>query len=657
MATFIPNITDVIPMPLLYQPNIQFLIQSGLYAKQQYNASLQKINEVYGEYAKSPIFNSAVNQRRNEYIQSLNDYIDKFKHLDLRDPSVVQEFGNLFKPIANDALIVNHMSISRQYLNMKDEFNYLKNTQGIREYDKDGNLIDLRTYDSKTEAAIDGLMNYYANLKLEDAMNYKMYLPVLRTYNVQELLRKKTLEFYKEFKGAKESEIYVLDHDTGKVYNITDLNGAILPPMVGGVASSAGYTISGGSVSVIQQQPVTANQQPGAEKQQTAVSGGGQASGFQQVKAGRIMYVVNKSGGDKKVVDIYNYLTEYISNDPMFKEHYKNEAMADYLNVWASTGYDSAKTMQYITNDINNYKKELFTHFDFYLGLSNMIEEQKKRISDEMQALNYSGLDPLSAMVLYQKEALLEKYNTLSEVKNNINKSIEDKKSILENEIKISDMNLLASLPSIANYSGILRNYTHSLNASISLARNMIDESVQTLSSGIGDAVASLPHVPGLGGLGGGANKNNQIVPVKKSYNLEKVKTDKQGNIVKDTQGNALKENRTTYIPNYIDPNSLANKDLGKTVEDYLKSVNNNQNINIRYIDNPKEITDVNAKNIINTLNTEFANLTKTLDNTTNTNGVIVNGYPYEADGKFYVPVGVMLNGNLQNLIYEITFK
>lgn len=635
MATFIPNITDVIPMPLLYQPNIQFLIQSGLYAKQQYNASLQKINEMYGEYAKSPIFNSSVNQRRNEYIKSLNNYIDKFKHLDLRDPSVVQEFGNLFKPIANDALIVNHMSISRQYLNMKDEFNYLKNTQGIREYDKDGNLIDLRTYDSKTEAAIDGLMNYYANLKLEDAMNYKMYLPVLRTYNVQELLRKKTLEFYKEFKGAKESEIYVLDHDTGKVYNITDLNGSVLPPMVGGVASSASSSAS--SVSVIQQQPGTANQQSGAQNQQTAVSGEGQASGFQQVKAGRIMYVVNKSGGDKQVVDIYNYLTEYISNDPMFKEHYKSEAMADYLNVWASTGYDSAKTMQYITNDINNYKKELFTHFDFYLRLSNMIEEQKKRISDEMQALNYSGLDPLSAMVLYQKDALLEKYNNLSEAQNNINKSIEDKKSILENEIKISDMNLLASLPSIANYSAILRNYMHSLNASISLARNMIDESVQTLSSGIGDAVASLPHAPGLGGLGG-ANTKQPSIHYYSYVDLP------------------LKDNQTKRINqiNYINPNDFSGKNAPDVILEKLNEINKDNGVKFTYVSDPNKDIEINNLRVFDAIDAQLQKVTDNADNITNVYGQTAYGYPIDYNGKYYLPVAILLNGKREHYLYEI---
>lgn len=637
MATFIPNITDVIPMPLLYQPNIQFLIQSGLYAKQQYNASLQKINEMYGEYAKSPIFNSSVNQRRNEYIKSLNDYIDKFKHLDLRDPSVVQEFGNLFKPIANDALIVNHMSISRQYLNMKDEFNYLKNTQGIREYDKDGNLIDLRTYDGKAEAAIDGLMNYYANLKLEDAMNYKMYLPVLRTYNVQELLRKKTLEFYKEFKGANESEIYVLDHDTGKVYNITDLNGPVLPPMVGGVASSASSSAS--SVSVIPQQPGTANQQSGAVNQQTAVSGEGQASGFQQVKAGRIMYVVNKSGGDKQVVDIYNYLTEYISNDPMFKEHYKNEAMADYLNVWASTGYDSAKTIQYITNDINNYKKELFTHFDFYLRLSNMMEEQKKRISDEMQALNYSGLDPLSAMVLYQKDALLEKYNNLSEAQNNINKSIEDKKSILWNEIKISDMNLLASLPSIANYSAILRNYTHSLNASISLARNMTDESVQTLSSGIGDAVASLPHAPGLGGLGG-ANTKQPPIPYYSYVDLF-------------LNGNKKQIKQI----NYINPSDFSEKNAPDVILEKLNTINENNGVKFTYVSDPNIDTKIKNSGVFNVIDAQLEKLYNTADNTTNVYGQTAYGKPILYENKYYLPVAILLNGKKEHYLYEIKPK
>lgn len=412
MATYLPNVTDSVPMPLLYQPNIQFLIQSGMYAAQRYQAVLNKMNEVYGQYAEKPILNPEVDKRRDNYIKEMQVYIDKFKNVNLLEPEVITTFTDIFKPIAKDPLIYYHMKNTEDYINERSA-NELLRFSPLGEV-KDGKGDDYVIYDENITKSLDTMAEYMRNLSIDNPDNYRELIPKgLVSIDVDRYI----WNTYKDqYKDAGRSEIYVVDNNTGKAYlfgspeyqdavnkGLINETTLVNVPQSGGLAGTSAGLTTGTTTSATTPAQTTTTSTLGDGWQhnkpdsgspkgtsnfayKTIYSGNLNNKPFEIVR-GNLFYAGNTWGKNKTIFDYYKFdnlpagiaaAYNYLNNK------FKTISQSNGATVYDFTGAEPKK----VTKKLND-----MTYYDLLQQYIGVGEGFKARYDSALEHSTFDGED------------------------------------------------------------------------------------------------------------------------------------------------------------------------------------------------------------------------------------------------------------------------
>jgi hypothetical protein len=102
MATYIPNITDIIPEPSLYTPDFNRMERMLRMREGMYKQGAQRVKSLYSSAFNSPMLRDSNIQKRDAYLSAINDGLKAVSAMDLSVPENQNIADNLFQPVLND---------------------------------------------------------------------------------------------------------------------------------------------------------------------------------------------------------------------------------------------------------------------------------------------------------------------------------------------------------------------------------------------------------------------------------------------------------------------------------------------------------------------------------------------------------------------------
>lgn len=171
MATYIQGVTDYIPKIQPFRPDFNFYATALQTMQDKYDTNYKQLSEYWGAVLKSPMLRDDNIQRRDKFMNSIQDEIKKISGMDLSLKQNVDQAMKVLDPVVNDKYILNDIVKTKQWNNARS---YGQSLQGT-ENGWDGGIkaLDYWAQDFKKVSADDALSfntpDYVENMNL-----YKM---------------------------------------------------------------------------------------------------------------------------------------------------------------------------------------------------------------------------------------------------------------------------------------------------------------------------------------------------------------------------------------------------------------------------------------------------------------------------------------------------
>lgn len=127
MASFIPNITDVFPEPVLSKLDINRVERNLKLRDASYIQGAKRFKSVYDSLFNSPLLRNSSEKKRADYLNQISGFLKQASSLDFSLPENQYSAEQLFTPLYEDPELVkdfaytrqaqNQMGIASQYLN------------------------------------------------------------------------------------------------------------------------------------------------------------------------------------------------------------------------------------------------------------------------------------------------------------------------------------------------------------------------------------------------------------------------------------------------------------------------------------------------------------------------------------------------------------
>lgn len=114
MASYLPEIQDVIVPPPLFTPNLDFLNKGIQVMTQKWALANQKASILYNSYFKSDLTLDENIKEREKYANQIKDSLDELASKNLADPLVMKEFEDKVSIVTKD----NHIMVDMAYTDM-----------------------------------------------------------------------------------------------------------------------------------------------------------------------------------------------------------------------------------------------------------------------------------------------------------------------------------------------------------------------------------------------------------------------------------------------------------------------------------------------------------------------------------------------------------
>lgn len=114
MATFLPNVTDVLTDPYLYDADFNRIDRLMYQRENLYKQGAQKVKNLYESAFNSPMLRDSNIQNRDAYLKTINDSLKKVSAMDLSLLQNQQTAENLFEPVVNDRNLLHDIRYTRQ---------------------------------------------------------------------------------------------------------------------------------------------------------------------------------------------------------------------------------------------------------------------------------------------------------------------------------------------------------------------------------------------------------------------------------------------------------------------------------------------------------------------------------------------------------------
>jgi len=117
MATFLPNVTDNLPEPYLFDPEFDRIDRMLYQRENMYKQGAQKVKSLYESAFNSPMLRDSNIQNRDAYLKTINEGLRKVSASDLSLIQNQQTANSLFEPILNDTNLIHDIRYTKQLQN------------------------------------------------------------------------------------------------------------------------------------------------------------------------------------------------------------------------------------------------------------------------------------------------------------------------------------------------------------------------------------------------------------------------------------------------------------------------------------------------------------------------------------------------------------
>lgn len=129
MASYIPNITDVFPEPVLYSPDFNRVERMLQQREGMYKQGAQRVKNLYESVFNSSMLRSDNIQRRDAYLKAIDEGLKTVSALDLSLPQNQEIASKLFEPVTTDQSLVKDIQFTKQYQNEAAKAEQLRSSQ------------------------------------------------------------------------------------------------------------------------------------------------------------------------------------------------------------------------------------------------------------------------------------------------------------------------------------------------------------------------------------------------------------------------------------------------------------------------------------------------------------------------------------------------
>lgn len=209
MATYLPNVTDIIPEFRPFTPNFDFYNQVLQVKNAQYQQGYKKISNLYGSALNSPLSRDSNIERRDKYFKDIEQEIKKISGLDLSLPQNVAASADVFKPFYEDKDIQVDWMVTKSAADAMNAHEILRNCVGE-------DCGQAQAWDiGKRE--VDYRLQEFKDASIEEARNFGKIKYTPYTKYADDVL-----------KFMKDNKVEITREERSGRYNITTTNGPLL---------------------------------------------------------------------------------------------------------------------------------------------------------------------------------------------------------------------------------------------------------------------------------------------------------------------------------------------------------------------------------------------------------------------------------------------
>jgi hypothetical protein len=162
MATYLPNVTDVIPEPALFTPNFSFLDTMLRRRQGLYEQGFAQVNSAYN-FVNRNVTNPYSAQTRDRFLKQAHENLKNLSSLDLSQQQNVQSAASVFEPFVKNKPVLMDMAFTAHMDQQENIAETFRLKDGGKEFSED-NIAYLRQQRAAfANDDISSVGNYYAN--------------------------------------------------------------------------------------------------------------------------------------------------------------------------------------------------------------------------------------------------------------------------------------------------------------------------------------------------------------------------------------------------------------------------------------------------------------------------------------------------------------
>lgn len=154
MATYIPNITDIFPEPVNYEPDFNFFDKMLQRKQSLYDQGVARAKSSFDAVLNAPLSDKANIPLRDEYIKQAKEELKKISASDFSMPENVASAQNIFSPFWDDEFMLKDSALTKWYQGQAQKLSAWRNDN-----------------DPKTKEQYNGIAMMYLNNGLEKLQN------------------------------------------------------------------------------------------------------------------------------------------------------------------------------------------------------------------------------------------------------------------------------------------------------------------------------------------------------------------------------------------------------------------------------------------------------------------------------------------------------
>ena len=162
MATYLPNVTDVIPEPALFTPNFSFLDTMLRRRQGLYEQGFAQVNSAYN-FVNRSVTNPYSGKVRDTFLKQAQDNLKNLSSLDLSQQQNVKTAAGVFEPFVKNRAVLTDMAVTAHWDQQESIADSFRLKDGGKEYSEDNvNYIRMQRQAFANDT-IDTVGQYYAN--------------------------------------------------------------------------------------------------------------------------------------------------------------------------------------------------------------------------------------------------------------------------------------------------------------------------------------------------------------------------------------------------------------------------------------------------------------------------------------------------------------